>query len=122
MRILIDVNLTPEWVQVFASEGITAVHWTSVGDARAPDLEVMTWARSNEHIVFTHDLDFGVLLAMTRSTGPSVIQIRMQDVMPSVAADAILQVLRDHEDALQAGAIISIDERASRVRILPIKR
>jgi predicted nuclease of predicted toxin-antitoxin system len=122
MRILIDVNLSPDWVQVFANEGITAVHWTSVGDPRAPDLEVMAWARANEHIVFTHDLDFGVLLAMTRSVGPSVVQLRMQDVMPKSAAAAVLEVFRDHEAALDAGAIISIDQRASRVRILPIKR
>jgi predicted nuclease of predicted toxin-antitoxin system len=98
------------------------VHWTTVGNPRASDFEVMAWARSNGHIVFTHDLVLGVLLAMTRSAGPSVIQIRMQDVMPRMAATAILQVLRDHEEALNARAIISIDERASRVRILPIKR
>ena len=26
----------------------------------------MAWARDNGHVVFTHDLDFGTLLALTR--------------------------------------------------------
>jgi predicted nuclease of predicted toxin-antitoxin system len=41
MRILIDVNLTPIWVSTFTRLGIEAVHWTTVGDPRAPDEEIM---------------------------------------------------------------------------------
>ena len=121
MKVLVDVNLSPEWVPVLEDSGIEACHWTSVGDAGAPDSEVMEWARAHGHIVLTHDLDFGALLAMTRSVGPSVVQIRMQDVMPGSVSETLLRVLHDHEESLEAGAIISVDGRASRVRILPIK-
>lgn len=34
----------------------------------------MAYARANGLVVFTHDLDFGVLLALTRGAGPSVLQ------------------------------------------------
>ncbi len=42
----------------------------------------MEWAKTNSHIVFTHDLDFGAILAATNAIAPSVIQVRTQDVMP----------------------------------------
>jgi predicted nuclease of predicted toxin-antitoxin system len=58
MKILIDMNLSPDWVDVFAGHDITAVHWSKVGDPRAEDSELMSWAPVNQHVVFTHDLDF----------------------------------------------------------------
>jgi len=42
----------------------------------------MAWARANGHVVFTHDLDFGTTLALTHAAGPSVIQVRGQNVLP----------------------------------------
>ena len=39
----------------------------------------MAWARENGYVVFTHDLDFGTLLALTRDAGPSVIQVRTHE-------------------------------------------
>jgi predicted nuclease of predicted toxin-antitoxin system len=42
----------------------------------------MRWARDNGCTVFTHGLDFGILLAHTKENGPSVIQVRAQDVAP----------------------------------------
>ena len=58
--ILVDMNLSPDWVAFLQSHGHTAVHWSTVGDIRALDPEIMEWARNNGHIVLTHDLDFGL--------------------------------------------------------------
>lgn len=74
------------------------------------------------HLVFTHDLDFGALLAMTRASGPSVLQVRTQDVLPGSIGPIVLQVLEQHASALEAGAIVSLDERASRIRLLPLMK
>jgi predicted nuclease of predicted toxin-antitoxin system len=65
MRILIDMNLSPQWVEVLGQHGFEAAHWQQVSDPRAPDHEIMQWARDNNYIVFTHDLDFGTILAAT---------------------------------------------------------
>ena len=65
MKILIDMNLSPDWVAVFGRYNISAVHWSTVGDPREKDSIIMEWARTNGYIVFTHDLDFGSLLAAT---------------------------------------------------------
>ncbi len=59
MKLLIDMNLSPDWVPIFEREGWNALHWSSVGNPRASDSEIMEWARANAFVVFTHDLDFG---------------------------------------------------------------
>ena len=66
MKLLIDMNLSPEWVPVLKERGWDAIHWSSIGDPGAPDREIMTWAKANGHIVFTHDLDFGAILGPRR--------------------------------------------------------
>ena len=65
MKILIDMNLPPRWAKVFAAESWEALHWSQVGAINASDREIMTWARENGYLVFTHDLDFSALLAAT---------------------------------------------------------
>ena len=42
--VLLDMNLSPEWISPLKGEGLEAVHWSSIGDPRAPDTEVMAWA------------------------------------------------------------------------------
>jgi len=119
-RVLLDMNLSPAWVEFLRERGIEAIHWSAVGDPRAKDSELMEWARGHDSIVFTHDLDFGALLAMNHAAGPSVLQVRTQDVMPERIGAHVVAVLRTYEVALDAGAIITIDEATARVRILPI--
>ena len=52
MKFLIDMNLPPEWVNVFEQHGWHAVHWQEVGDPRASDKSIMAWARQNGYVVF----------------------------------------------------------------------
>ena len=61
MKIVIDMNLSPQWVQVLMNAGHEAVHWSTIGAPNAPDREIMAWAQANGFVVFTHDLDFGNL-------------------------------------------------------------
>lgn len=65
LRLVVDVNLSPAWVDALTDAGWDVVHWTTVGDPRAPDQEIMAWAREHGRVVYTHDLDFGTLLALT---------------------------------------------------------
>lgn len=41
MKILIDMNLSPEWVQEFKNFGFEAVHWSTIGKFDAPDNDLM---------------------------------------------------------------------------------
>lgn len=119
LKILIDMNLSPDWVAVFAGEGWSAVHWSAIGDPRATDSVIMDWAHRNRHVVFTHDLDFGTLLALTKAKGPSVIQFRAQDVFPDRLQQTVIAAIKQSETVLNAGALLVVDESKSRVRFLP---
>ena len=71
-------------------------------------------------IVFTHDLDFSALLAATQARGPSVLQLRGQDVLPDAVGRDVLRVLRMRTVELEQGAIVTIDKLTARVRVLPL--
>ncbi|MEO6051681.1 MAG: DUF5615 family PIN-like protein [Pyrinomonadaceae bacterium] len=98
------------------------MHWSHIADPRAEDSAIIEYARNNNYIVFTHDLDFGAILAVTGASGPSVIQVRTQDILPSYLAARLIQVLDDAKEFLESGALIVVDEGRSRIRILPLNR
>ena len=116
------MNLSPNWIQLLKEAGHEAVHWSQVGAPNAPDYEIMTWARSNGYIVFTHDLDFGAILASTNKDSPSVLQVRTQNISLQHIGDFILTAIKQFEEILKQGALISLDENRARARILPLNR
>jgi len=122
MKILVDMNLSPDWIQMFADQNIEALHWSSVGDARASDSTILQWAKEQGYVVFTNDLDFGAILAATQANAPSVIQLRTQDLLPNKIGTVVIEALREFQDYLESGALMSIDYLNSRVRILPIQK
>ena len=122
MRILIDMNLSPEWEAVFERAGWPSRHWSDVGSPCAPDSEIMEWARAMGFIVFTHDLDFSAILAATGAVGPGVVQLRCEDPRPSAMEVIVVSALRSHREALEAGALITLDPRRLRLTLLPLKR
>ena len=120
MKLLIDMNLSPEWIPVLEKAGFEAVHWSSVGELNATDETILSWAKLHDHVLFTHDLDFGAILAATKTKSPSVLQVRTQDINPHHIGDLVISVLNQFQDHLLRGALISVDEEKSRARILPI--
>ena len=121
MKLLLDMNLSPAWVPVLMTAGWQTAHWSAVGDATASDLRIMGWAKGHGYCVLTNDLDFSAILAATHADGPSVIQIRGQDLAPDTLAETLISVLRAHADALTDGAILTLDLRTARVRRLPLR-
>lgn len=122
IKILIDMNLSPEWIEAFESNELNAVHWSQVSNPREKDSAIMEYARKNKFVVFTHDLDFGSLLAATNEEGPSVIQVRTQDNLPDKLGDLVISAIKQYQNILEAGALIVIDEFKMRARILPLKK
>ena len=121
IKILIDMSLSPQWVELFSKHGIDALHWSTIGDHGAKDHVIMQWAREKEWIVFTNDLDFGTLLALTRANSPSVIQMRTQNVLPDYLGKAVVIAVKQYDSELKKGALIVLDDRINRVRILPLQ-
>ena len=120
MKLLIDMNLSPLWIEFLAGSGFEGVHWSTVGDPAAPDSVIMDHAAANGFVIFTHDLDFGALLADRKSRQPSVIQIRTQDVLPAAIGEIVIRALNATRRQLEEGALVTIDPGRNRIRLLPI--
>ena len=122
MKILIDMNLSRRWAPILKSAGHEPVHWSQVGAPDATDREIMEWARANHHLVFTHDLDFGAILAASDANFPSVFQIRTQDISPKALSAIVLSSLEQFEERLIEGALVTLNEKQARARLLPLRR
>lgn len=122
MKFVIDMNLSPLWLEVLQEEGWDAVHWSAIGSAHAPDREIMAWAKAHNAVVFTHDLDFGAILAATQADGPSVIQLRTQDVSPTTLGNSLITAIKQYQEILESGALIIVDAHKWRAKILPLHR
>jgi predicted nuclease of predicted toxin-antitoxin system len=120
MKVLVDMNLSPAWVQVLRLSDIEAVHWIELGPVDAEDSRIMEFARECGYVILTHDLDFGTLLAHSKAGGPSVIQIRAQDVTPAKLGQVMVSTLRQFETHLMAGALVTVFPERAKVRLLPL--
>ena len=121
MKLLLDMNLSPQWLGTFRAADLEAVHWSSVGRADAPDETIMEFAEANGMVLLTQDLDFGILLAKSSAARPSVVQLRSDDILPGIIGGRVVEALRQMAPELAAGALLTIDPRRTRVRVLPLR-
>lgn len=122
MKLLIDMNLSPSWVEALRATGLEAVHWSSVGDPHAPDRGLLEYAKAGGYVVFTNDLDFGAILAASAASCPSVIQLRAADLTPARLGPLVQNALAQYAEWLERGALITIEAARLRARILPLRK
>jgi predicted nuclease of predicted toxin-antitoxin system len=120
MKLLVDMNLSPRWVKALIEAEIEASHWSTLGPANASDADIMAFARANGYVVLTHDLDFSAILAATKDSKPSVVQIRSDDVRPETVGPILIEALRQMAAQLEEGALLTIDPARARLRVLPL--
>ena len=120
LKFVIDMNLSVDWIPTLHLQGYHGIHWSAVGNTTATDVEIMAWALQNGHIVFTHDLDFGTLLANTSALGPSVVLLRGQDVRPARIGQMVINALTQTAEELGKGALVVVELKGHRVRVLPL--
>jgi len=122
MKLLVDMNLSPRWVNLLTEAGIEAAHWSELGPVNAPDSEIMDFAKANGYVVLTHDLDFSAILSATHGDKPSVVQIRAADISPDAIGRPVIDALRQMTSELDDGALLTIDPKRTRMRLLPLYR
>ena len=120
MKILIGMNLSPQWETLFADHSVEATHWTRLGKVDATDAEIMLFAARRDLVVLTHDLDFGSILAATNGSKPSVLQIRGDDLRPSSIGAHVVEALKVAANEIRGGALVTIGPNKTRLRILPL--
>lgn len=120
MKLLLDMNITPALCGALGDAGWESVHWSAVGDECATDAAILEYARDHRYVVLTHDLDFSAVLSATRAKAPSVVQVRVQDVLSDHFKDALFRALRQFQSQLESGALLVVDDSRSKARLLPI--
>ncbi len=120
LRFLADIHISPLTVQELRSKGWAVVRVAEVLDKRAPDWEILAFAREDDRIVVTQDLDFSALLAIGGHASPSVITLRLEQPRPAIVARRLIQVISTLGRELASGAAVSVDETSVRYRLLPI--
>ncbi len=121
MKFLADMGLARSTVAFLRAQGHDAVHLRDQGLQQLEDDEIVEKARNEGRVILTHDLDFGRIIAVGRASVPSVITFRLNDMRPTQVNRYLAEVLARFTEQLEAGALVSVNERGIRVRSLPIK-
>ena len=120
MKILLDMNIPYTYAALLTERGIENIRWSDIGAPSAEDVEIIDYAQENDLTVLTFDLDFSAILSATHMQKPSIVQIRASVIYAEDAVDLVAAALRRYNDELKTGAILSINIKNARVRILPI--
>lgn len=120
MKLLVDMNISPDFCRAIAASNVTATHWSEIGKHNESDVALMKYARDHGYVVVSHDLDFSAILAASGAHGPSVIQVRTQDVLVPRFVEILLTAIGQFHTELDTGAIVMVDADRAKVRVLPI--
>jgi len=122
VKLVVDMNFGTDWVAALSDHGADSIHWTEVGHPRAPDEEVVEWARENRCAVVTQDKGVARRVVVAGATAPSVIQIRNAQAMESGLPARVAAVAKEHATDLERGSILVLNCRTGRVRVRPLER
>ncbi len=79
MKFLVDMPLSPALAAWLRGQGHDAVHASEAGLERASDADILVFATRAARTIVTADLDYPRLLALARTTDPSLILFRDGD-------------------------------------------
>jgi predicted nuclease of predicted toxin-antitoxin system len=120
MKFLADMGISPKTVLFLQTQGFDAVHLHEQELDRLPDSDILEKALKEDRILLTHDLDFGELLAASGAHLPSVIIFRLQNMKAARVNGYLQGIIFNYLDLLDHGAIITVTEGKTRIRVLPI--
>jgi predicted nuclease of predicted toxin-antitoxin system len=120
LRLLADLNLSPQTVEELRRDGWDILRVNERLSLRTPDLEILSWARENDRVVITQDLDFSTLIVVQGWSRPSVVILRLSQTDPATVTARLREVLPGCVADLQAGCAMTIADESVRVRRLPI--
>jgi predicted nuclease of predicted toxin-antitoxin system len=120
IRVLLDQGLPRSAVELLRADGWDAVHVFECGLGSARDEQILEYARASGYVVCTLDADFHSMLAVSGSSGPSVVRVRREGLRGPELASLLKRIWDEVGDAIKDGAAVTITDRAVRVRRLPI--
>lgn len=121
IKLLADLHISPKTVEALRQAGYAISRVTDHLAATASDREIVDLAERLQASVLTQDLDFSALIAQSGKLFPSLLSLRVGNVSHQQITHLLLAILPTIEKELKQGAIVSIDDDAIRIRLLPIK-
>ena len=122
MKFLLNMNLPRALGRMPAAAGHEWRHAGEIGMAHASDATIVAEAKSRGECVITHDLDYGQLPAFSGDSAPSVLIFRLRRADTKLMHERMTAAWGDIEEGLTSGAVVVIEEAATRIRRLPIAK
>ena len=121
LQFLADMNISPQTIFDLCQQGWDVVRVSDLMPNNSPDEDILEFARCRGMVLLTEDLDFSDLIALGGYDNPSLITLRISITDPKAIAKELLEVLPRIEPTLREGFAVTIDDKGSRSRKLPIK-
>ena len=120
MGFLVDMNLSASVGEELRSQGHDIVHLDDAGLAELSDSEVFKKASEEGRVIVTGGLGFGEIIMALAGHLVSVVFLRLNTMAASHVIERLDATLTRFEQALEDGAIVTVEEARTRVRLLPI--
>lgn len=121
IKLLADMNISPQTVATLQEQGWDIIRVSDVLSATTSDLEILEFARQENRVVVTQDLDFSMLLALGGYNQPSFITLRLSLTDPDIVTQKLTNTIPQVEQILKEGGAVTIEDIAVRSRRLPMK-
>lgn len=118
---LADLNVSPVTVRALGREGWDIIRVSEKLPPRTSDQDILAFARQEERVVISQDLDFSMLLALSGLDQPSLVTLRLSQADPEKVARRLLEIAPLLAEALPAGCAVTVEDEVVRVRKLPIR-
>lgn len=121
MKILADQQISPRTVEFLKGLGHDAVRVSERLPHNAPDSTILALALAEGWVVLSQDLDFTGIIATSGNNTPSLIVLRLGSPNVEHVNEVLQAILPLVDEAVRAGAIVSVDDNRVRIRRLPIQ-
>lgn len=112
--------LSPAVALWLAKQGHDAIHASRAGLDRASDLTILEYARREQQVVITADLDYPRLLALLQAEGPGLILLRGGNYSEQEIIERLKKTLERVQEAELLNSVIVIEKGRVRRRRLPL--
>jgi predicted nuclease of predicted toxin-antitoxin system len=121
IKFLADMGVSQGTVRYLRSRGYDVSHLRDENLHRLPDEEIVRKAEREGRVILTFDLDFGAIMVLLSDQFPSIVIFRLSNARPDNVNKHIDRILAGATEALESGAIFSVEDDRYRIRRLPIE-
>ena len=116
MKVKVDENLPAAVAEALRTRGVDAETDHEEGLAGTPDLDLIEVVRHEERMIFTLDRGFGDIRSYPPGSHPGIVVFRLADEAAPAAAEAVTDLVDNHDLADLVGAITVVQHGTLRIR------